>query len=327
MKANTGVMLVNTGSPAAPTPEAVKDYLADFLMDPHIRPMPAPAWWTILHAFILPKRKVRSAAKYQEIWMPEGSPLVVNARALAEHVEAQLQKRGTEGVTVRSAMSYGEPNVATVLSELRELGCTRVVVIPMYPQSAFSTAGAVFERVDSALTAMDWAPELVKIEGYGMEPFYLAGLARSINATAFSPARDKILFSLHSVPQPDIDERGDSYDKQVAQTLQALTARLAIPRESWTVSFQSPFEDERVWHGPFTVDVLEDFARGCTGDLYLMCPGFAVDCLETLYDIPHDFQPKAEAALPEGSSFHYIPCLNSSAEQVLLVTKLIEENL
>lgn len=323
-----GVLLVNTGSPSAPEAEAVKAYLAEFLMDPCVRPCPAPIWWPILHLCILPTRKRRSAAKYRLIWREEGAPLIVGARNLAARAEETLVSVDLApqdaAPLVRAAMSYGEPSIADALVELRAAGCTRLVVIPLYPQSATSTTGAVLRRVRSALEAIAWKPSVHEVSSYGDNPIYLDALAARIEEVGFDPARDRLMFSFHAVPQPDI-KAGDTYPDQVRETCRAVAARLGIDTGRWTLSFQSPFADGRLWHGPFTTEILEDVAARCEGRLFFICPGFSIDCLETLYDVEHVFSERARAAFPKdggGHGFVYVPCLNDSDAAARLMADL-----
>lgn len=330
---HTGVLLVNTGSPSEPTPAAVKRYLAQFLMDPNVRPMPAAAWWPILHAFILPKRKHASAAKYREIWTAEGSPLLAAAAHLASRTESLLRSRlGADAPLVRAAMSYGEPGVASVLRELRAMGVERLVAIPLYPQSARSTSGAVMRRVREALRRLHWTPELIEVGPYADDPLYLDAVAESVRVAGFDPALDRIAFSFHSVPRPDV-EAGDTYPAQVDATCHALATKLGIAQDRWLHGFQSPFEDNRTWVDPFTIDLLGDAFGSDTRDFYLVCPGFSLDCLETLYDVEHEFRPlveRAAAAAPGGAARHrfvYVPCLNAGDAHVQLMTTLIERAL
>lgn len=325
----TGALLVNTGSPSEPTPSAVKRYLAQFLMDPNVRPMPAPAWWVILHAFILPKRKHASAAKYREIWTAEGSPLLAAAAHLASRTESRLRSElGPVAPLVRAAMSYGEPGVASVLRDLRAAGVGRLVVIPLYPQSARSTSGAVMRRIRAALDEMAWAPELVEVPSYADDPLYLDAVAGTVRAAGFDAARDRLAFSFHSVPRPDVDA-GDTYPQQVEETCRAIAGRLGAQGGGWMHGYQSPFEDNRAWVDPFTINLLDDAFSGGARDLYLVCPGFSLDCLETLYDVQHEFRPLAEraaAAAPGGAAAHrfvYVPCLNASDAQVDLISHII----
>lgn len=328
-----GVLLVNTGSPEEATPAAVKRYLAQFLMDPGVRPLPAAAWWVILHAFILPKRKHASAAKYREIWTAEGSPLLAAASHLAVRTESLLRSDlGDAAPFVRAAMSYGEPGVASVLSDLRAAAVERLVVVPLYPQSAHSTSGSILRRVRGDLERMGWAPELVEVASYADEPLYLDAVADTVRAAGFDAALDRLLFSFHSVPRPDV-EAGDTYPQQVDITCRAVAERLGATGARWTLGYQSPFEDNRTWVGPFTSDLLGDsFADGAR-DFYVVCPGFSLDCLETLYDVQREFRPLVEhaAALALGGKdahrFVYVPCLNAGDAHVRLMAHLIESHL
>ena len=324
----TGALLVNTGSPSAPEAPAVKAYLSQYLMDPNIRPMPAPFWWLILHLFILPKRQHASAAKYRQIWTDEGSPLVSGARHLAEKTESELRARlGDAAPLVRSAMSYGEPSVEAALDELRSAGCTRVIAIPLYPQTAFSTTDAVANGLSRALSAMGWAPKLEVVRGYADDPAYLDAIAGQLRDAGVDPVRDRVMFSFHSVPQPDV-AAGDTYPEQAEASCREIARRAGLEDGRWTVSYHSPFEDSRTWHGPFSLGSVSDIAARTEGDLFFICPGFSIDCLESLYDVEHDFRPRAEAAFAgEGHAFRYIPCLNDSAPHARLMAGIIERRL
>lgn len=329
----TGVLLVNTGSPSEPAPVSVKRYLAQFLMDPNVRPLPSPLWWVVLHAFILPKRQYASAEKYRQIWTAEGSPLLATAKRLALRVESLLRERhGEEAPLVRAAMSYGEPSVGSALRELRAAGVGHLVVIPLYPQSARSTSGSVVRRVRAELGRLGWEPELTMVESYGDEPLYLDAVADSVRVAGFDAAVDRVVFSFHSVPRSDI-EAGDTYHDQVVRTCEGFADRLGIARDRWEFGFQSPFEDSRTWLDPFTVDWLREYAGSASGDVYLVCPGFSLDCLETLYDVEHELRPvfDASARAAAGGSVPprliYVPCLNASDAQAQLMAKLIEDRL
>lgn len=328
MSDRAGVLLVNTGSPSAPEPAAVKEYLSAYLMDPCIRPLPAPWWWLILHLFILPARKVRSAEKYRQIWMPEGSPLVVHARRLAERTAGALSE-GEEAPApvVRAAMSYGEPALADELEGLRRAGCEHVVVIPLYPQTAHSTNGSIRLALSRALEHMGWQPDLRFVDGYGEDPAYVDAIAGSLLDAGFDAAAgDHALFSFHAVPQPDVDA-GDTYPRQTERSCELIASRLGLARDGWTISYHSPFEDNRRWHGPFTSATLPGLARRVTGRLFFICPGFSIDCLETLYDVQHDFVPLYREAAPAGAGMVYVPCLNDAPVQARLMAALAEREL
>lgn len=328
---STGVLLVNTGSPAAPEPAAVKEYLARFLSDPYIRPMNAVGWWLILHLFILPKRSKVSAQKYAHIWTEEGSPLIVHQERLARDVEARLRANG-HAALVRSAMNYGEPSVERALADLRAKGCASLVVLPLYPQSAYSTTASVHDRVRRALARAKWQVPCHLVEDYHDNSAYIKALAAAVRDAGFDPAStDELYLSYHSIPLADVD-RGDAYPQQVRATNAALTAELGIGADRWRTGFQCRFDKEREWLTPFTRDVLAELAhRKDAQRLFFLCPNFAIDCLETLYDIGYEIAPayrvqRKAAGLPP-AEFVYVPCLNSSPAHSAVLASILAPHL
>lgn len=359
----TGVLLVNTGSPDAPEPASVRRYLAEFLMDPQIRPMPAVPWWFVLHLGILPRRSRVSAERYRSVWRPDGSPLVRGMERLAARVEGALAadassampaqaaprargaaevgdgaapgigasapRRGAEGSApapcVRAAMCYGRPSVPSTLRELREAGCDALIVVPLYPQSASSTTAVARRAVMNALEAMRWAPEVTVVGPYGVDAAYLDAVAMQVRAAGFEPRRDQLLCSFHSIPHTDV-LAGDTYPAQVRETCVRLAARLGVPEGDWTVGFQSPFPDARAWQGPFTVDAL-DRAACVPRRTFIVCAGFSIDCLETLYDVEQEFRARFETRAVPGAALVYVPCLNDGAAHACLMAGLVRRAL
>ena len=325
----TGVLLVNTGTPEAPKPHAVRRYLSRFLMDKRIRPMHALPWWFILHLAILPKRGKASAEKYREIWTKDGSPFVLAHEKLALALERALQDESDE-VYVRYAMSYSKPRVRDALRELRGAGCTKVVVLPLYPQSAFSTTGAVRDAVDCALRRLHWRPDLQFVDNYHQNATYISALAALIRHTGFDPtSNDRLLFSFHSIPCVDI-EAGDTYELQTSASSLLIASELGLERKRWTIGYQCRFDKGRDWLEPYTTDVLRRWAFAGEGRVFMVCPNFAVDCLETLYDVnrelkPHYYRCVMEAGNNAGErSFTYVPCLNSSKAQVKVLAAVLQ---
>lgn len=314
----TGVVIANTGSPAAPTPEAVRSYLRDFLTDPRIRPMPAPVWNLVLKAFILPRRSVASAAKYASVWEDGGSPLDVRMRSLAHKLDAACG----EDVVVRHAMSYGSPSMASALESLREAGCGRVVAVPLYPQTAFSTTDVVRDKLHAALRDMGWHPDVRFVEGYCDDGAYLDAVAGSVREAGFAPG-DRLLVAFHSIPLRDV-RNGDAYGEQAHETAEAVARRLGLEDGQWDIGFQSRFDKGRAWLGPFTSEVLGPLAEG-PGRLFAVAPNFSVDCLETLYDIGTVLRGRVESE--RGRTFAYVPCLNDSEAQVELLRGIVRDGL
>ena len=323
-----GVLMVNTGSPAAPTAPAVAAYLKTFLMDERIRPLPAPVWRAILDHIILPRRSPASAAKYASIWTEAGSPLIVGCCALAARVEQALHAgaAATEpwrDAAVRAAMVYGEPGVEAALRELRAAGCERLAVLPLYPQSAYSTTAAALDAVARGLQRMGWEPPLTAVESYGDDAGYVDAVAASIRAAGFDAAGDYLLLSFHAVPLPDVDA-GDTYPQQVGKTARAVAARLGLDEGAWSFSYQSPFEDGRRWTGPNTARTVRALARHEPRRLVVACPGFSVDCLETLYDVEQVMLPAYRAQRGgDAPGLVYVPCLNDAQDHARVLADIV----
>lgn len=293
-----GVIIANTGTPSAPTKKAVKKYLSQFLMDPRICPMPRPIWWMLLHTHILRKRARASAEKYRAIWTAQGSPMAVTYEALERGLQSYYEQRGMP-VLVRCAMSYGKPTFKKAIKSLKEARCTRLVVLPMYPQSAFSTTGSVRDAAERAARRARWKRPMAIVDDYGTNPAYVRAIAASVRNAGFSEERgDRLLFSYHSIPLKDI-EAGDTYELQTGASSLAVAGELGLDRRSWTISYQSRFDKGRTWLSPFTRPTLVRLAQAAEPDsrLFMVCPNFAVDCLETLYDVPSELEPVYRAAL------------------------------
>ena len=293
-----GVIIANTGTPEAPTRKAVKKYLSQFLMDPRICPMPRPVWWTLLHTHILGKRSRASAEKYEKIWTEEGSPLIAITTSLERGLNEYYADRGLP-VMVRAGMSYGKPQIKRVVKELKEAGCTELVVLPMYPQSAFSTTGSVSDGVEKAVRRARFKGDVCLIDGYGEDATYVRAVAASIRNAGFSEeSGDRLLFSYHSIPLKDI-EAGDTYELQTGATSLAVAGELGLDRRAWTISYQSRFDKGRTWLSPFTRPTLERLVQAAEpgSRLFMVCPNFSVDCLETLYDVPYELEPLYRAVL------------------------------
>lgn len=336
----TGIVLANTGSPAAPEEGAVRSYLAQFLRDPRIVPLPRPLWNLILDHAILPKRPRHSAERYRAVWMDEGSPLIVYEQRLAAKLEAQLRAAG-HPVRVRIGMSYGSDLLADAFAALRAAGCTRLVVLPCYPQSAFCITGSVHDAVERARRAQKWSGPLAFVERYGDQPAYRQAVADSVHAAGFGQRPgDRVLFDFHSVPLRDV-RAGDTYVDQVRADMQAVANLLQAPADSWAVCFSSVFGPHTdTWQGPQAADVLAgwgaEMARAAqTGDagrqgeagqpgrLFFATPGFSVDCLETRWDIPHELAPAFHAACSDAVPFITVPPLNDSPAAVDLMAQVV----
>ena len=317
MPATTGVLVVNLGTPDAPTPEAVRRFLAEFLSDPRVVDLPRIPWQIILRAFILPFRPARSAHAYRQVWTPAGSPLLTGTEALTRALERRLAAYQAEPPAVAMGMTYGNPSISHALDGLRAAGATRIVVLPLYPQYSATTTAAALDRVDAALARWPAPPSRLVIDDYHAEAGYIDALAASIRA-ARAPF-DHLLFSFHGIPQRYAD-RGDPYGAQCLATAQLVAAKLALPDGRWSVAFQSRVGGAR-WLGPYTEERLEALANSGVARIAVACPGFAVDCLETLEEIA--IRGAATFVAAGGIDFEYIPALNDDAAQVDCLARLV----
>lgn len=297
---NTALLLVNLGTPDAPTASAVRRFLAEFLHDHRVVTLTRWLWCPLLHFVILPLRSPKVAKKYAQIWMDEGSPLAVYTRRLAA---------ATQGVMpawrVRHAMRYGAPSIEMVLRELRTEGVERVIVLPLYPQYSTSTTATVAD----ALAKQDHGLQVSMIDDYATTPDWVAGVADSIRShRAQHGAGQHLLFSFHGLPQRFADN-GDPYPQQCEASAAAIASHLGLATDEWTLSYQSRFGRER-WLGPATDATLDALASQGIKTVDVICPGFAVDCLETLEEVAIML---AEQFAGHGGKLRYIPCLNDSA--------------
>lgn len=321
--ARTAVLLVNLGTPDAPTPAALRRYLAEFLSDPRVVEIPRLAWLPILHGIILRVRPAKSAAKYQTVWTPEGSPLahwtVQQARGLA----AELAARGHQ-LLVQHAMRYGNPGVPLVLDQLRAQGATRVLVLPLYPQYAGATTGSVADAVHRWAMGARWVPELRQVGQYHDDPGYIQALAATLQRHwAQKPRGDKLVLSFHGVPERSL-KLGDPYHCQCHKTARLLREALGLAPDQVLVTFQSRFGKAK-WLEPYTEPTLRQLAAQGVQRVDVMCPGFVADCLETLEEIAQE----ARHAFLEagGQAFEYVPCLNAEPEWISALADLAERHL
>ncbi len=315
-----GLLLINLGSPDAPDRGAVKRYLREFLNDRRVVEMPRWLWWPILNGVILNLRPRRSAAAYQRIWTPEGSPLLVHTRALAEGLQARLG----EAVRVEMAMRYGKPSIAAGLEKLRAAGCERILVFPLYPQYSATTTGSAFDAVTEELRRWRWIPELRLISQYYDHPDYIAALAASVrDYQERHGTPERLLISFHGIPQRFADQ-GDPYPHQCRATAEALAAALELGPGQWEMSYQSRMGREP-WLAPATADRLAALPGEGVRSVQVICPGFAADCLETLEEIAMENRDRFLAA--GGETFGYIPCLNESPAHLNALTALARQHL
>ena len=309
-----GILLVNLGTPDAPTPAALRRYLVEFLSDPRVVPLPKYLWRPLLRLVIAPLRAGKSAALYRAIWTDAGSPLAVNSAALAQAVQQAMG----DGVILRYAMRYGAPQIADVLRDMQAAGASRIRILPLYPQQCIATTTSAADAIGDALGDMAHPPKVDVIASYATHPAYIGALARSVTQyladAPVSPQR--ILASFHGMPERS-RAAGDPYYDQCQASVAALSAALGRPID---IAFQSRFGRAR-WLEPASEALLSQWAQSGIEHAAVLAPGFAADCLETLEELAIRARETFLAA--GGKSFAYIPCLNASDDAVALVRALI----
>jgi ferrochelatase len=316
-RAATGALLVNLGTPDAPTPAAVRRFLAEFLWDPRVVEAPRWLWWLALHGVILRIRPSRSTHAYRQIWTPEGSPLLLHTRALVDRVRGTLQRHLP--ATVMLGMTYGSPGIPAALEQMRSAGVRRLVVLPLYPQYSGTTTGSVFDRVTSQLQRWRWVPELRFIGNYHDEPAYVDAIATSIREHWRTHERGHLLFSFHGVPRRYL-LAGDPYHCQCLKSARLVAEGLGLAADAWSVAFQSQVGREE-WLRPYTDETLLKMAREGQRRVSIVCPGFATDCLETLEEIAIR---NRELFMANGGEFYdYIPALNAGDAHAEMLADLV----
>ena len=297
---STALLIVNLGTPEAPTPRAVRRYLAEFLHDHRVVQLTRWLWCPLLHFIILPLRGPKAAAKYASIWMPEGSPLAVYTRRLAGAVQDRLPEW-----RVQDAMRYGEPSIGSRLQAWRAEGVQKVVVLPLYPQYSTTTTESVRDLVTREACGLD----VRFIEDYPVDPGWVAAVVGSIRSwRAEHGAGEHLLFSYHGLPQR-LARNGDPYPQRCEASTRAIVQALGLRDGEWTLTYQSRFGKER-WLEPATDATLQAMAARGVRRVDVVCPGFAVDCLETLEEIAMQNAELFHAA--GGEALRYIPCLNDA---------------
>lgn len=314
----SAVLLVNLGTPDAPTTAAVRRYLAEFLHDHRVVDLSRWLWCPILHGAILPLRSPRVARNYAKVWMDRGSPLRVHTQDLADAVQSRLPD-----LRVRMAMRYGNPHLRDVLRMLRDEGLQRLLVLPLYPQYSATTTASVFDALTDELARWSDLPELRIVRDYHRDDGWLDALAAKIRAQRGDMAGEKLLLSFHGIPERYV-RNGDPYPRECEASAAALAQRLRLGADQWKLSYQSRFGREP-WLGPATSDVLRDWARQGVARVDVTCPGFAVDCLETLEEIAHE---NAELFVGKGGvALRYLPALNADAAHADALAALVRRHI
>jgi ferrochelatase len=322
--ARPGVLLINLGTPAAPTAPSVRAYLREFLSDPRVVEIPRALWFLVLHGIVLRTRPSASAKRYAAVWTADGSPLKVHTERQAKMLRGYLGERTRAPIEVSWAMRYGEPSIAQSVKELKTRGCDRILALPLYPQYAASTTGAALDALTRSLGRMRNIPALRFVKHFHDHPGYVDALAQSVRDYWMKSGRpDRLVISFHGVPRVTL-ERGDPYHCECQKTARMLLERLQWPEAQAVVSFQSRFGRGQ-WLKPYTAEVLLELGRKQTERVDVVCPGFVADCLETLEEIA--LEAKATFLKAGGKAFHFIPCLNERDDWIKALTDIAWQNL
>ncbi|MBT3323398.1 MAG: ferrochelatase [Anaerolineae bacterium] len=320
---NLGILLANTGTPDAPTPKAVRRFLAQFLADPRIIEIPRWKWLPILHGIILNTRPRKSAKLYENIWDERGSPLLYHMQDLAENLQAELHARLPEAsLNLAIGMGYGTPSIREALHELKEKGATHLIILPLFPQYSSTTSGSIIESIFAEIKKWRWIPSMQVISDYHDHPAYISAMAKNVRVFwAKSPKPEKLMLSFHGIPKEYV-EKGDPYEKQCLRTAELLIEKLALGEDEWLATFQSRFGRSE-WLKPYTDKVLEKLGAEKLTSLDVLSPGFAVDCLETVGEIGDEGREQFQNA--GGGIYNYIPALNATNAHVEALAEIILE--
>ncbi len=315
----TGVLIVNLGTPDAPTASALRKYLAEFLWDPRVVEIPRILWWIILHAVLLRVRPSKSAEAYKRIWTEEGSPLLVGSQSITSKIRSFLnQKQSVIGVEL--GMRYGNPSLESALKKLRSKGMDKIIVLPLYPQYAAASTGTVFDEIARVLKGWRYVPELAFVSDYHLNQGYLDSLCEQVKSFRNrNGSSEMLIFSYHGLPDRT-RRQGDPYYDQCIATTEQLVKRLELEDSEWRIAFQSRFGREE-WLKPYCSDLLQQLASEGIGSVDVVCPGFSVDCLETLDEIAAEYRSLFLGA--GGNKFRYIPALNDNPSHIEALAGII----
>jgi len=320
----TGILLVNLGTPDDPSPAAVRRYLAEFLSDRRVVEIPKLLWKMILHGIVLRVRPKKSAAAYQRVWSEQGSPLMSGSAALTENIGKHLAGLFGERVRTLLAMRYGNPSIRQGLQQLQTDGAERIIVLPLYPQYSGATTGTVAEEVFRQLMGWRWVPELHVLGPYHDDPDYIRAIAASVEHSWQQNGRgDKLLISFHGMPKATLID-GDPYFCQSHKTARLIAEQLNLGEAEWELAFQSRFGAAE-WLKPYAAERWGALPNEGVKHLTVVCPGFSIDCLETVDEIANEGREDFLAA--GGESFDYVPCLNDSSAHVELLAKRLQKQL
>ena len=325
----TAVLLLNLGTPSAPTPKAVRVYLKEFLSDPRIVEIPRFIWWFILNGIILPIRSSASAKKYASIWLPQlGSPLMHYSRLQAKELGELFTNEG-HTVLVDLAMRYGKPSAQEALESLKAQGMERLLLLPLYPQYSATTTASSFDEVFRVLSTWRDQPELRLVKHYHDNPAYIAALREQVlnswdkDGYPDFAKGDRFVMSFHGLPKRNL-MKGDPYHCECLKTGRLLGEALGLQPDQYMVTFQSRF-GKAEWLKPYTAPTIEQLAKDGCQRIDIFCPGFPADCLETLEEIA--MEARDSFLEHGGKDYRYIPCLNGNPKWIEALSEIAHQHL
>ena len=317
-----GILMVNLGTPEAPTPKAVKAYLKEFLSDVRVVDAPRLIWWFVLRVILLIRPKPVAKA-YKSIWTKEGSPLLAISKKQAAALKLQLKHDMGKDIPVELAMTYGNPSILSASNALRSKGVERILILPMYPQFSSSTTAAIYDKLSDLLKQCPHLPEMRWIRDFHDVPEYINALAHSVEQQWEKAGQsEKLLMSFHGVPER-YTAKGDPYERQCRKTAALLAEKLALQPEQWQCCFQSRFGREE-WVKPYTDHTLKQWGKDGIKSVDIICPAFSADCLETLEEI--QVENKEYFIEAGGETYNYVPALNDNPDHIEMLSKLIQQH-
>lgn len=318
-----GVLLVNSGSPDSASPRDVRHFLARLLSDPRVVELPRALWLPILHGIILRTRPMRSARKYRQVFKDGRSPLIELSEAMRESASAEMAQRVLAPVSIEIGMLYSNPSIEAALHRLIDAGARRLLVLPLFPQYCGVTTGAVHDQVSEVLSRLRWLPEVRHVAEYHDHPAYIEAVRTSIEEHWRLHGRtEHLLFSFHGIPEAYF-KRGDPYFCKVQKSSRLVADELNLREDEWSVAFQSKF-GPGLWLKPYAHEVLEAMPARGVRSVTVACPGFAVDCLETLEEIC--IENRARFLRAGGTRFDYVPALNARPSHARMLAELITQH-
>lgn len=318
-----GILLVNLGTPHSPSSQDVRQFLSAFLSDPRVIDLPPLLRKFLLNVLILPHRASRVAKKYQEIWTPDGSPLLVESQHIAEKLQSWFKQSLDSNVIVYLGMVYGEPSLKTALEKCKTDRIEKLLVLPLYPQFSFTTTASVFDKVSQLLAMLAYTPQLRFIQDYHDFPPYIDALTRRIKDSLGERVPwPHLIFSFHGLPSRYI-RRGDPYQEHCIKTATLLAAKLSLHPSQYTIAYQSQLGRAK-WLTPSTETVMRRLLEAGMKSIAIICPGFATDCLETLEEVNIRF--RSFFLSRGGEVFDYLSALNASDSQIQLLVELVYQS-